>query len=216
MIGTHNGLESQRRRPETNGAIEVEGCVGGEDTERIRNRGVEKSSEGVVDMEERWKAIPHLPGYIASTYGRIARISGHLAGNGYAHLSLPEKVARFLPGHCSAPDKKHQCRAWVHHLIALTFLGNPPKGKKEINHKNRNRNDNRPENLEWTDRHGNLQHFWDDALANGEGLRKHTQEQYKQIHKLRAEGKIYREIAALVGMSESTVAWIARSSRRGR
>jgi len=52
----------------------------------------------------------------------------------------------------------------VHHLVARTFIGEPPGevgprgGNWQINHKNGDITDNRPENLEWVKREGNTAH----------------------------------------------------------
>jgi len=46
----------------------------------------------------------------------------------------------------------------AHRAIALAFLGPPPEGKSEINHKNGVRDDNRLENLEWVSRSENQLH----------------------------------------------------------
>lgn len=43
----------------------------------------------------------------------------------------------------------------VHRLVALTFLENP-NNLKEVNHKDKNRQNNNVENLEWVDRSSNM------------------------------------------------------------
>lgn len=45
---------------------------------------------------------------------------------------------------------------YVHRLICEAFHGAPPAGKTEVDHINRVKDDNRPENLRWTNRRGNL------------------------------------------------------------
>ena len=42
---------------------------------------------------------------------------------------------------------------YLHRLVAIQFISNP--NKKEVDHINRNRNDNRVSNLRWVDRQGN-------------------------------------------------------------
>jgi hypothetical protein len=46
----------------------------------------------------------------------------------------------------------------VHRLVALYFLGQPPKNKRQINHKNGNPSDNVANNLEWCSPKENVQH----------------------------------------------------------
>jgi hypothetical protein len=67
-----------------------------------------------------------------------------LIGHGYQTVSLyriPRKNEKFL----------------VHRLIALTFIPNP-NCLREVNHKDANRLNNKPENLEWVSSKQNKQH----------------------------------------------------------
>lgn len=48
----------------------------------------------------------------------------------------------------------------AHRFIALAFLGKRPSSKHQINHKNGNRADNRPENLEYLTQVENILHGW--------------------------------------------------------
>jgi hypothetical protein len=46
----------------------------------------------------------------------------------------------------------------VHRLIAQAFLGNPPFGKPNVNHKDFDRQNNSPSNLEWCSQKENCRH----------------------------------------------------------
>lgn len=54
---------------------------------------------------------------------------------------------------CSIRNKTR----FVHRLVAETFTSNP-HNLPEVNHLNKNRSDNRIENLEWCDRQSNAEH----------------------------------------------------------
>lgn len=95
---------------------------------------------------EVWRDIPGYEGrYQASNLGRVRnteRLNLPGAGvlrpfvncNGY-HIAVLQMHGR-------------KTRTGVHRLVALTFLPNP-ENKPQINHINGNKDDNRPDNLEW-------------------------------------------------------------------
>lgn len=47
----------------------------------------------------------------------------------------------------------------AHRLICMAFHGPSPTGKPLVNHKNRDKCDNRASNLEWVSRSGNAKHW---------------------------------------------------------
>lgn len=64
-------------------------------------------------------------------------------------------------------DDFFQVTKAVHQLVCLTYHGEPPKDTRiyEPNHKNTNKHDNRPENLEWMTRADNVQHIYDSGTC---------------------------------------------------
>lgn len=54
----------------------------------------------------------------------------------------------------------------THRLVAYSFLGNPPKNKEIVNHKDGNKLNNHYSNLEWCDYYYNNKHARDMGLNN--------------------------------------------------
>lgn len=132
--------------------------------------------ENCVDLEgEVWKPIPvikELEGYLASNLGRVKRFNHkhgyfvecnqHRDSNGY------RRIIRFLNGKSRFYS--------IHRLVALAFLPYEHLEQKEChknsldgiglvpNHKNSQKDDNRAENLEWTDNPGNIRDAYQQRL----------------------------------------------------
>lgn len=99
-------------------------------------------------MMEEWREIPNVPGYLASSDGNIRNIK-----TGTIRRPRLKKSGYF----CVKIRQKHLL---VHRLIAKAFIDNP-LFKREVNHKNRNRLDNRVYNLEWCTPSENVKHSFD-------------------------------------------------------
>jgi hypothetical protein len=105
-----------------------------------------------------WKVIGRFPDYEVSTCGRVRfrggeRQFGHTVrqappsermpqphSNGYLQLVITGK------------------NLFIHRLVAEAFVLNSDLNRKQINHKNGNKHDNRAENLEWTTSSENHMH----------------------------------------------------------
>lgn len=100
---------------------------------------------------ELWKNIEEATNYEVSNYGNIRNTkSGQIlnpgvSGNGYKQVSLKMKKSNKFE------------KRYVHRLVATYWLENP-ENKREVNHINLDRTDNRVENLEWITSSENQKH----------------------------------------------------------
>lgn len=133
----------------------------------------------------RWKTIEGYDGiFSVSELGLVKRGDVELtqqtnnAGYKYVDFWLYNKKKRFL----------------VHRLVAIAFIPNP-KWKKQVNHKNGIRDDNKLENLEWCTNGENAKHSYDNLGRKGVWLGKNGQNnfKYKKIECL-TNGVIYEGI----------------------
>ncbi len=105
----------------------------------------------------------------------------------------------------------------LHRLVASAFIPNP-YNKKTVNHKDGNKLNNSVENLEWATYKENAQH----AIKNGftrkmgknEGQLKYTNKQCKKVLDNIKSGMKYVDAGLFCDMPYSTVAHLARGSRR--
>lgn len=98
---------------------------------------------------EIWKPMPGEPWsklYEISNLGRVRTVPQIVVpsvNQGYLQVAL-----RY---------KGHEVTVRVHRMVAEAFI-RPPISGEIVNHINAIRSDNRPENLEWTDHKGNIEH----------------------------------------------------------
>jgi hypothetical protein len=105
-------------------------------------------------MAEIWKSIDDFPNYEVSTLGNIRNIitcktlKPSVKG-GYYNVSLTHnKLYKSLK---------------IHRLVALAFIENP-ENKSDVNHKDKNKLNNKLENLEWMTRKENNVHRCKDII----------------------------------------------------
>ncbi len=90
------------------------------------------------DIKEEWRIFPEDNNYSVSNRGYIKNLKTKKIIKG----SLDK-----ISGYMRTAIKKTSF--FIHRIVAITFLPNP-ENKKTVNHKNKNRTDNRIENLEWS------------------------------------------------------------------
>ena len=122
-----------------------------------------------------------------------------LIGNGYEMVMLykdGEKPRKFL----------------THRLVALNYIPNP-KSLREVNHKDGDIRNNKPDNIEWVTSKGNKAHAWKNGFYTHKGtnhyLAKLTDEKVREIRNLIKDGGCtQRYIAKTYGVSNMTISLI--------
>lgn len=142
-------------------------------------------------MIEKWKVIDGYEGvYEVSNTGKIfrkiacrkakSRLIGHISPKGYGFVVLSKnKVKSKYP---------------IHRLIAKYFIGNPPKNKYSINHKDGNKLNNAVSNLEYCSQKENTRHAIKKGLFKNKGVdhwkSKLSEKDIKDIRKIYKTGQI--------------------------
>lgn len=114
------------------------------------------------------RPIPGLPDYAADIDGMIWRVTKQRAGRQYL---IPHRLAPHLSSWgyllVNIYDRavKRQRSIPAHRLVALAFHGGPKSPRLIVHHKDNNRQNNRPENLEWTTYRENNLAAWETRQA---------------------------------------------------
>ena len=143
--------------------------------------------------KEVWRKIPKFENYEVSNMGRIRsyKILKGSKTNGYSGIYLYK-------------DKKGT-HFYVHRLVMLLFVGNPPKGKV-VNHKDGNKLNNNLDNLEYSTLSENNFHAYKIGLRVG-CKRKLTEEKVREIISLKKTNS-YSFLANKYEVSQGTISQI--------
>jgi len=151
---------------------------------------------------EEWREVEKFPEYQVSNLGRVRRITYktfYLNDWNYPVVELFQKSKKKM--------------VLLHRLVAKAFVPNPDD-LPEVNHKDGNKQNFLPENLEWMTRTENRRHAARTGLhvvGRGEksSFHKLTDDKVKQIHELAGKMKQI-EIAKIVGVSQFAVGCVVR------
>ena len=110
-------------------------------------------------------------------------------------------------------DKGKRKLALIHRLVAECFIPNP-EHKKQVNHINGIKTDNRVENLEWVTPSENIQHALNTGLINKHGnaakLTDAEAQYIRIIHNSGITKRPYSKFARLFGVHRDTISNVVR------
>jgi hypothetical protein len=115
--------------------------------------------------KEIWKDIPDYEGYYQiSNYGRVKSLS-RFQWNGFKKWKSKEKMLKYGIGTSGyyfiiLCKNSITTNKMVHRIVGKVFIDNP-LNKKEINHIDGNKLNNKFDNLEWLTPKENSRHFWE-------------------------------------------------------
>jgi len=177
---------------------------------------------------EIWKDIPGMCGYQASSLGRVKSIPRIIIRSDKKKQTFKGRLLKFEnkingAGYYGV-SIGHRNSQMVHRLVALAFIPNPDN-KKQVNHKNFNKLDNRVSNLEWMNPSENIQHMmkagrlddhrkWMSKTVRGTGniKCKLTEKQVASIKDLYKRGMYQKDIAVIFKVTQATISGITRGS----
>ena len=108
-------------------------------------------------MEEQFKIIPGFENYSVSTNGRIRRETpGSNAKVGVIKNAQVNKKTGYT--HCKVSGSEGKRSVSIHRLVAEAFIPNP-LGLREIDHIDRNKENNHVHNLRWVTRRENMKNI---------------------------------------------------------
>jgi hypothetical protein len=142
-----------------------------------------------------WKPIPGLPGYEASSQGRI-RKNVYIDRRGNCRKAKELTLTQHPEGYLSVYVREQRRNVLVHRLVAAAFKGEPD-ARLQVNHLNGNKTDNRPANLEWVTPSANMRHAVrvlgrniGNRPGEGNNAAKLTARKVKAIRRVYEPGKI--------------------------
>ncbi len=155
-------------------------------------------------MQETWKPVAgNYKGwpYEVSDMGRVRRVGGRVLNPSYSHDGYLHLGFRM--------DGKRKC-ARVHRLVAFSFIDDSPASGLEVNHKDGDKTNNIPGNLEWVTAKENQQHAFETGLRVlrklGVYKRKLTVNQVRAARVLHFErGVTQRRLAKWFGVAADTM-----------
>lgn len=158
-------------------------------------------------LAEVWRDVKENTSYEVSSLGRVRskpRLLIRKNGRTYrvqqrilSQAKLPRGY-RFVSLYGDGGDK--QC--YIHRLVAEAFIGPCPEGM-QVNHKDLDKSNNVPSNLEYVTGQENMAHAHRAGRLNG--APKYTPEQIRHGYSLVKGGMKYKDAAMLCGMKQDAL-----------
>jgi hypothetical protein len=161
-------------------------------------------------MTEEWREVPGWEGFYAvSSIGRVKRLAGSPKCI-KDRILVPVSVRKGYQTVVLTKPGNKPIRKTLHALVALSFLGERPTDKHEVNHLNGIKTDNRVENLQWVTRSENIKHAFDTGLkpalcGSNAPSAKLSETQVKEIIALHAQGKKIRELVKMFPVGDYAI-----------
>lgn len=167
-------------------------------------------------VSEEWRDIIGYEGwYQVSSEGRIKSVD-RLVRHRKGFVKLPEKIlnpSRHYAGYLIISLYKNRQRkaCFVHRLVAGAFIENSDANvKREVNHKDKDRTNNRTANLEWVSPAENAQHAYLTRSSIKGSTRKLTKENVLQIIELYNAGESITQITRIINAHRVSVQKVIR------
>lgn len=169
-------------------------------------------------MKETWKPIKGYEGkYAVSSEGRIKSLP-YICNGRWGKARMKGKVLQPVTNThngyqyiCLVGDNRKKTTYRYHRVVAEAFVDNP-EGKPCVNHKDGNKYNNHPSNLEWVTHSENTRHAYKNGLMNiprGEEC-SHGKLRECEVHEIRIRHSRFKETSKTetandYGVSLSTI-----------
>jgi hypothetical protein len=109
--------------------------------------------------QEEWRPVIGEPLYLVSALGRVKKLAHRVVYKDGRSYEAPERVLGFkMRQGYLAVELQLRGRMCIHTLVAEAFIGPKPSTARTVNHKDGDKSNNRPENLEWASYAENNRH----------------------------------------------------------
>jgi len=171
-----------------------------------------------LEAIENWIEIPDYMDYAeVSDQGRVRTLDRIVAHKRYGTMMLKGKILHtsqnrkgYLRTNLNTNGKTES--HLIHRLVARAFLPPQPTPEHQINHKDGDKTNNKPSNIEWVTAQGNSDHAWDIGLCKKEtsqginnGRARLSADQVLEIRDMHKNGLNGMEISEKLSISNGTI-----------